>query len=179
LALRHGCGNPGRSASPAVQQFRSGTHACVKRSGWWFSTPRDAIRGCASIMNAFAPRANLAKWQSSQLCESCSHRFGAWLLTADPSLRAYLQLNPMSDVIYWVVSVFWSMSSPISRDSPWSAPDQAGNEVGESRSPSPIRRRSSARTRSETALTTSAPPCVGSIRAAYAPSVSTRGGAVN
>jgi transposase len=45
----------------------------------------------ASIMNAFAPRANLAKWPSSQLCESCSQRSGAWLLTADPSFRTYLR----------------------------------------------------------------------------------------
>jgi len=52
----------GKSASsPATLRSRWGTLGCERRSGWWFSTPCDAIRGCASITNAFAPRANLAK----------------------------------------------------------------------------------------------------------------------
>ena len=36
-----------------------------------FSTPYAAIRGCASITNAFGPRANLARSLSSRRCESC------------------------------------------------------------------------------------------------------------
>ncbi len=48
LVLRRGCGNPARSDSPAVQQFLSETLGCARRSGWWFSTPSAAIRGCVS-----------------------------------------------------------------------------------------------------------------------------------
>ncbi len=60
-ALHRACGNRARSASPAVQQFRSGTLACGRRSGWWFSTQSAAIRGCVSTMSAFGPRANPAR----------------------------------------------------------------------------------------------------------------------
>ena len=41
--------------------------------------------------NVFGPRANLARSPSSQLCESCSRRSGAWPLTGDPSFHTYLQ----------------------------------------------------------------------------------------
>src|SRR6266436_3015745 len=37
--------------------------------------------------NVFGPRANLARSPSSQLCESCSRRSGAWPLTGDPSFH--------------------------------------------------------------------------------------------
>jgi transposase len=51
----------GQEALPAVQQFRLETLACARRSGWWFSTPPAATRGCVSTMNAFGPRANPAR----------------------------------------------------------------------------------------------------------------------
>jgi hypothetical protein len=78
-----------RSASQAVQQFRSETLACARRSGWWFSMPCDAMRGCASITNGFERRVNPARSPLSRRCESCSRRFGAWLLTGGSSFRIY------------------------------------------------------------------------------------------
>jgi hypothetical protein len=49
------------SGSPTIP---FGQLACARRSGCWFSPPCDAIRGCGIITNAFAPRANLARWPS-------------------------------------------------------------------------------------------------------------------
>ena len=51
----------GRSASPAVQQFRSETRAYARRSGWWFSMRCDAILGCVSTTGVFERRVNLAR----------------------------------------------------------------------------------------------------------------------
>ena len=39
--------------SPGALQSGWVTLACGRLSGWWFSTPCDAIRGCVSITNAF------------------------------------------------------------------------------------------------------------------------------
>lgn len=71
-ALRRGCGDRPRSASPAVQQFHSETLACARRSVWWFSMPSAATRGCASITNVSERRVNPARSPLSRRCESWS-----------------------------------------------------------------------------------------------------------
>jgi len=47
----------------------------------------DGPSGFVSTTSGSGPRANLARLPSSQPCESCSQRSGAWLLIGDPSCR--------------------------------------------------------------------------------------------
>ena len=88
LGLRRGCGNQGKSASSqAAPQSLLETLACARRSGWWFSTQCDAIRGCGSTTNGFVLRGSPAKSRSSRPCANCSLQFGVWRPIDDRSFR--------------------------------------------------------------------------------------------